>query len=383
MNYKKNDSISTDSEDRQKYERLIHKNCRQKNGILKDLFYFSAKYDLSFALKALFRQQVKSGFILSDPVLLSQKGHEKTYFDPKTSINFIFQWNPDRELRKNHQLLIQRGIIQKDIDSHRFIHKDNHNKPCYLCKHNIDLQNPKEILFPLHLNNEIFFAGANFAPITNNHFTIFPFQHRPQKYNKKTLFIMEDFLDQTKGNFRIIFNGRAGASIEKHEHFQGTSIPLPIEKIDLNNQNIIFHHKSLQIFHPFYYLPLWVFQAQKKDLLNQHLDIFLKKWRQINPEFHTQNLLALKKGQSYFFYLFLRHRKKLIVKEKAGAPATFEASGLFVFSVKPIFDKDMIKKDPIFRGLTDFDIIIKILDNISPVLSPKTRNDLNNFNNSF
>ena len=344
---------------------IAHSKVTEKKRILKDIYFLWKKYHLGLVLIVLYQQQLNSGFILSNPLKYSGNLNKKTFYDPTTQIRFIVQWNPERALRKNHQLLIERGIIEKCIDEEKLIHKDLQGKPCYLCKKNIELQNPKEILLPLKLSGEEFYIGANFASITDNHFTIFHKKHRPQKYRKKIFSIMADFLNQTDGNFRIIYNGLAGASIEAHEHFQATSIRFPVESILYCNRDEVFNKEDLIIARPKYYLPLWIIEGKNTAELFRVLNYFILFWHSQNPEEHTENILAMKSGELFRFFIFLREKKRLEVKEKSGAMATFESSGLFVFSE---FFKNTIKgksKKDFFSALS-LDIIKNMLKKIAP-----------------
>jgi len=352
-------------EDLQLCKKIAHTPLQEKNALIKDIHSLWKKYDLGVVLHVLYRQQLNSGFILSNPLNYSKNANERSFYDPVTKIRFLAQWNPERALRKNHQLLINRGIIQNHIDETKLINKDKEGKPCYLCKKNIDLQNPKEIVLSLILDGERFYAGANFASICDNHFTVFHKQHRPQKYRGKIFSIMTDFLNQTSGSFRIIYNGLAGASIAAHEHFQATSIRFPVESIKCNNRNIFFNDKDLQILKPNYYLPLWIIEGKKYSKLISALNHFILQWHLQKPEEHTENILGIKIGSLFRFFIFLRERSKLKVPGKAGALATFEASGLFVFSE---FSENTIgeksKKD--FFSSLSLDIIKNMLKKIAP-----------------
>jgi len=346
-------------------KKIVFASFLEKEQLMKDLQFLWGKYSLDLVLKIVYLQQLKSGFILSNPANYFKAENQNSFYDPDTQIRFLVQWNPERAMRKNHQLLIKRGIIQNHIDETKLINKDKEGKPCYLCKKNIDLQNPKEIVLPLTLDGERFYVGANFASISDNHFTIFHKQHRPQKYRKKIFSIMTDFLNQTGGSFRIIYNGLAGASIEAHEHFQTTSIRFPVESIKYSDQNIIYKHKDVQITKPDYYLPLWIFEGKKESELICLLDYFIRYWHSSKPDDHTENILGIKMDSLFRFFIFFRERSKLKVIEKTGALATFEASGLFVFSE---FSKNTIgrksRKD-FFSSLT-LDIIKNMLKGIAP-----------------
>jgi len=361
------------AEDLHLCKKIAHTPLQEKNKLIKDIQFLWKKYDLGVVLYVLYLQQLNSGFILSNPLNYSKTANERSFYDPATKIRFLAQWNPERALRKNHQLLIERGIIQNHVDETKLINKDKEGKPCYLCKKNIDLQNPKEIVLPLILDGERFYAGANFASISDNHFTIFHKQHRPQKYRKKIFSIMTDFLNQTGGSFCIIYNGLAGASIEAHEHFQTTSIRFPVESIKYNNRNIFFDDKNLRILKPNYYLPLWIIEGKKYSKLIPTLNRFILQWHLQKPEEHTENILGIKIGSLFRFFIFLRERSKLKVPGRAGALATFEASGLFVFSE---FSENTIRE----KSKKDFfsSLSLDIIKNMLKKIAPKDVLELNN-----
>jgi len=360
-----NQLMGIDSKDSSLCKKIIFGSFLQKEQLMKNLQFLLEKYSLDLVLKIVYLQQLKSGFILSDPANYFKAENQNSFYDPYTQICFLVQWNPERALRNNHSILIKRGIIKEHVDTKALINKDKKGKACYLCKKNIDLQNPKEIVLPLKLDEELFYIGANFASISDNHFTIFHMQHRPQKYRKKIFSIMMDFLNKTNGEFRIIYNGLAGASIEAHEHFQTTSIRFPVESMKCNDQNIFYKHKDVQIFKPDYYLPLWIFEGEKKSELNCLLDYFIRYWHSSNPHEHTENVLGIKIDSLFRFFIFLREKSKLKSIEKTGAMATFETSGLFVFSE---FLKRKVKgksEKHFFSSLT-LDIIKNMLKGIAP-----------------
>jgi hypothetical protein len=190
---------------------------------------------------------------------------------------------------------------------------------------------------------------------------------------------MMDFLHQSSDNFRIIYNGLAGASIEVHEHFQTTSICFPVESICYNHQDILYARKNLWIIKPKYYLPLWIVEGDEQSKMISILDHLIKKWHSQKPNEYTENILAVKNDSLFRFFVFLRERSKLKTMEHVSALATFEAAGLFVFS-------DFLKKciegksgKDFFSSLT-LDIITNMLKKIAPNdnLTLDTNKDLEN-----
>lgn len=289
---------------------------------------------LTHDLLALYRQQVNCGFVLADP-LIGKGREEKRFFDECCGIEFRFLWNPDRQLRKNHALLVQRGVVAKHVDTDKLINKDKNGKACYLCKENIALQNPAEVLFPLKLAGEQYFAGANFAYITNNHFTIMSSSHRPQQYRRGVLAVLDDFVLQTGGHFRAIFNGLAGASIPWHEHMQATTEKFPIEDIKIRDTDVLRDDGHIRVSMPFYYTSVGVVEGTSAAEVEDAGDRAIQKWYSFNKEYHTENVIAAMTEGRFRMFLILRDTRKLTGTGKAGAMAAFECGGNIVLSYEP------------------------------------------------
>jgi len=361
-----NQSFKMDSDDCELCKKIIVSPFTEKEKLMKDFQFLWRKYDLGLLLKIVYLQQLQSGFILANPLDYSKAGNQKRFYDSLTGIHFLIQWNPERALRKKHQLLIQRGIIQDDIDKTKLVNLDKNGIPCYLCKENIDLQNPKEVVIPVKLGGEQFYLGANFASISDNHFTIFNQKHRPQEYRKDIFRVMMDFLNQCYGSFRIIYNGLAGASIQAHEHFQTTSICFPIESINYSSKDYFLNSTDLRIIQPKYYLPLWIVEGTNQSKLISVIDYLIRQWHLQKPDEHTENILGVRINSSFRFFIFLRERKMLRTPEHTAALATFEMSGLFVFS-EFLKRKKSGKSEKDFFSLITLDIIKNMLKKIAPV----------------
>lgn len=298
---------------------------------------------LDCALLALYRQQVRSGFVLVDPRAADGK-EEKEIRDPDTGVTFRLQWNPSRELRSNRELLIRRNIIAESVDERLLINRTERGMPCFLCPHNIALQNPGEILLPLRLVTEQFYAGANFASICDDHFTVMNARHRDpeslmpsQRYRSEIPLLLAEFTDQTMGTFRIIFNGRAGASIPEHEHFQITSEEFPIEVIGRNSSYAVKEEKGVTISHVPYYVPLQLVEGEGKERVAATVDGLIHAWRETDVARRTVNIIAAKNGKRYRFFIFLRNTTRLgnEINEKKGALGAFEMGGILVLSHEP------------------------------------------------
>ena len=293
-----------------------------------------AEHNLTKQLLALYRQQVDCGFVLADP--LNGKGQEeKRFFDKSCGVEFRFLWNPNRELRKNHELLIQRGVVAKHVDTDQLINKDKNGKACYLCKENIALQNPAEVLFALKLAGEEYFAGANFAYITNNHFTIMNSLHRPQKYRRGVLAALDDFVLQTNGFFRAIFNGLAGASIPWHEHMQATTQKFPIEDIKITDTDILRDDGRIRASTPYYYISVGLVEGSSRAQVEDAADRAIEKWHSFDKKRHTENVIATMIDGRFRMFIILRDACKRAGRGKAGAMAAFECGGNIVLSYEP------------------------------------------------
>ena len=321
--------------------------------------------NLASTLITIFHLQVLSGFVLSDP--LSDNNKESKYFiDNKTSIRFCLQWNPNRELRLNHDLLIQRGVIDTDINQGFLINRDIIGKPCYLCNKNIDIQNPIEILWPVELAGTKYYCGSNFVPITNNHFTIMSEEHKPQNYGSNVICSMIDFVKKTNGIFKAIFNGKAGASILSHLHLQGTTEKLPVEDINISAHNLVYSDSETKVYKPNYYLPLFILESESIESINKNSDQLIQNWISLNPKFHTQNIIALKFNNAFRVFIFLRDIRKLLGSGKIGDMGTFECSGLLVLSRGIVDSKNNSTEERFLYENSNLDTIKYLLTDIAP-----------------
>ena len=357
--------FNVSDKDKSLFKKISETPTERRGYILKDVEILAERADLAYALLALYRQQVNTGFVLADPLKPRGK-EEKRFFDLNTGINFHLQWNPDWELRKNHELLIKRGVIAEYVDKVKLVNKDKNGKACYLCKENIDVQNPREILFKIELAGEKYYAGSNFAYIVNNHFTIMNAKHRPQKYRKKILEVSYDFIDKTNAYFRSIFNSLAGASIEEHEHLQATSEELPVEEIRGENKDVVYESNGIRISQPKYYIPLWIVEGTNKIIIEDAVDKIIIKWHGIDEQYHTENIISTRTDDKYRTFIILRDKRKLAGMGKKGPMATFEAGGKIILSYEPsVNSKNETNEREIFDRAT-LETVKLMLVGISP-----------------
>ncbi len=348
------------------FERVAKSSAQERASILRNVETLRTGVGLSYALLALYRQQVDSGFVLADP-LKSDGKRDREIFDSHTGITFRLQWNPHRELRKNHALLVEHKVIAEDVDKTRLVNRDGNGKACYLCKTNIELQNPGEVLLEVVLAGERFYVGANFAYITDNHFTVINAEHRPQRYRPEIPEILNDFTDKTEGHFRVIFNGLAGASIERHEHMQATTAEFPIEHVRIEDSNVLYESKSLAISQPAYYVPLWVIEGRDREEVEIATDRIISTWHGLNERDHTENMIAVKSGDRYRVFVILRDRNRLSSSRagKKGAMAAFETGGIVVLSYGPGPHGDDIDEKRTFDN-ANLATVKQMLHEISP-----------------
>jgi hypothetical protein len=335
------------------FARIANTPTSRRAAVLSDFEKLKAQAGLAYALLALYRQQVTSGFVLADP-LKAQSATAKEFYDHSTGITFRLRWNPHRELRKNHKLLIERQVIAADIDRTLLVNPDPTGKACYLCPRNINLQNPGEVLVEIRLAGEKFYAGANFAYITNNHYTLINAQHRPQHYREQVPAILSDFVDQSGGFFRAIFNGLAGATIEWHEHMQATTEPFPIEQIRVLPKDVIHEANSCRVSQPFYYVPLWLIEGTDRERCERAADALIRRWQGMDENKHTVNIIVAKSDRVLRIFVVLRDRDKLAGDSagKKGAMAAFETGGNIILSYEPPHGEDGVNERRTFDAAT-------------------------------
>lgn len=310
------------------YEEIVAAPTQRRTELVRALERLRQASSLPWALQALFRQQVRSGYVLFDPASAVE---ERIIPDPALGVALRLQWNPQRELRKRHDLLVARGVIA-DVDPQRLVNRDARGHGCYLCEANIALQNPGELCWPIELGGEDYLLGANFVPIADNHFTVMSRIHRPQRYHPGLLAAALDLAERGEGLLRVLFNGRAGASIEEHEHLHATDESLPVEALPLAGAPELRRYAGARLLAPAWYLPLYVVEGEDRRAVIELADRLLRDWHDRDPQRHTENLLISRVDGRDRVYLFLRDRNRLNAPGRRGALGSFEMAGRLVLS---------------------------------------------------
>ncbi len=320
--------------DKRLFARIASSMVEDRDNILQDVQSLIECRGFSYAVLALFRQQVNCGFVVADPLLEESDDLCKTFFDPDINIPFKLQWNQYREFRRHHDKLINLGIISEVKDKTKLVNPDKDGKACYLCKENIEKQNPREILLEIELAGKKYYLGANFAFITNNHFTVMNSEHISQRFRSSVIEALNDFVHKCNGYFRAIFNGLAGASIKEHEHLQATTEPFPIENICVKESDIVYKDEDIKVSTPEYYIPVWLVEGYDKSKVNIASTEVVTKWLGIYRAFHTVNLISTMSAEKSLFRVFiiLRDKRKLSGGGKRGAMAAFESGGRIILS---------------------------------------------------
>ena len=166
--------------------------------------------DLSRALVETWASQGLEGFLL-----IGAEGADlpiRDLLDPQCGVTFRFRWMPHREIRGDVAELQRRGILNPDRDEQKLFRdpRDPHGRHCFLCADNIAECHPMERLLPLKLAGRKYFAGANFAWIEPNHFTVMSGEHEDQCYGRHVLDAMLDLHLSTAGQAIISAPGRPG-----------------------------------------------------------------------------------------------------------------------------------------------------------------------------
>jgi hypothetical protein len=261
--------------------------------------------------------QERDGFLLTDPAAVEILVCEAV--DQTCDVTYRFQWMPHREIRGNVAELEHRGILNPNRDKRKLFRdpRDPQGQHCFLCAENIAECHPMEVLVPLRLADRDYFAGANFAWIASDHFTVMATEHVDQAYSRHVLEAMLDLHQQTAGRFRVLFNGPgAGASIPWHLHYQITTAPMPIERLQPGREEC--YPTAVQRF------------PVGGDGLD-HAHFAAMQWLDGDPQQRSLNILVTTVGAEPCIFIFPRDQRYSSAPGK-GLVGGFEVAGDFVLS---------------------------------------------------
>ncbi len=261
-------------------------------------------------------QQGRDGFLLSDPQTVAiETAHA---LDESCGVNFRFRWMPHREVRGDVKELERRGILNAQRDESKLFRdpRDPHQRHCFLCEANIRECHPMERLVPLELAGRAYFAGANFAWIEHDHYTVMSAEHTDQAYSQHALEAMAGLHARTDGRFRVLFNGPgAGASIPWHLHYQITTTPMPIEEMTVGQESA--YPTAVQRF------------VGPERLAAAHAVI--DAWLSRDRDNHSMNVLIAGPADDTTIFFFARDQRRAKATNK-GLVGGFEVAGDFVLS---------------------------------------------------
>jgi hypothetical protein len=272
--------------------------------------------NLAAVLTVTWASQVASGFILGDP---SAPVETRYAADAATGVTFRLRWLPHRELRTDTRALESRGILNPNRDEATLFRdpRDPSGRHCFLCPENVRVCHPREKLVPLQAGGRAWRAGANFAWLAQNHFTVMTADHVDQDFDEAVLEAMLEIYEQTGGAYRVVFNGAyAGATIPWHLHFHVTTDAFPVEGLKPGRDED-------------YPTPLRVFVMEPS--LVTAVAGFVGAWEQRDPAHHRVNLLVASHAGSAAVYVFLRDTRATIAANK-GLMGGWEVAGDFAYS---------------------------------------------------
>ncbi len=292
--------------------------------------------DLRAALEEHWQRQIEDGFLLGEPRSPVESRHAT---DPVSGVRFRFRWLPHRAVRGVAAELEKAGIYDPGCEAADLPIdiRDPSGRPCFLCAEMIRLCFPLERLIPLDAGGRAWLAGANFAWLGTNHFTVSSAAHEDQAWDEGVLEAMVDINRRTGGAFRVIFNGAgAGSSIPWHLHLQATTDPFPVEGLAAGRDAD-------------YPLPLRRFTAVGPA------DEFVREWEAADPS-HRVNVMVAPDGDGPVIHVFLRDSRRPASAEM-GAMASFEACGDLVFD-------DPARRETFDRA--DLALALRALADITP-----------------
>lgn len=264
-------------------------------------------------------QQGRDGFLLTDPARAGVEVREAS--DPGCGVTYRFLWMPHREIRGDVAELERRGILNPQRNEQKLFcdERDPYGRHCFLCADNVRECNPMETLVPLNLAGVDYYAGANFAWIEPDHFTVMAAQHRDQAYAQHVVEAMLDLHLQTQGRFRVLFNGPgAGATIPWHLHYQITTEAMPIERLQPGHEAA-------------YPTAVCRFPVESGGVERTH-DAAVA-WLAADPMERTLNLMVATIATETCIFFFPRDRRHATAEGK-GLIGGFEVAGDFVLSAE-------------------------------------------------
>jgi hypothetical protein len=256
-------------------------------------------------------EQIESGFILGDPAAAIET---RLVPDPVSGVTFRLRWLPHRRLRTDTAALERLGILNPDRDEILLFRdaRDPSGRHCFLCPVNIRICHPLEQLVPFCAGGRTWLAGANFAWLAQNHFTVIADEHVDQSFDRSVVAAMLDLQAQTDGEFRVVFNGAyAGATIPWHLHLHATTDPFPVEQLQPDRASD-------------YPTPVRVFEAT--GFVEADVTEYVTSWEGRDPQHHRVNILVASRGGQPAVFVFLRDTRVAIASSK-GLMGGWEVTG--------------------------------------------------------
>lgn len=276
----------------------------------------STSASLADVLAGVWSEQSRDGFLLTSPD--DARIEIREVDDPVSGVRFRFRWLPHRELRTDVGELEARGILNPARDEASLFRdpRDGSGRFCFLCPANIRECNPMEQLIPIRLAGVDYYAGANFAWISQDHFTVMAADHTDQVFDSDGLAAMLDLHARAGGRFRVVYNAPdAGATIPWHLHFQITSESFPIEKLPPGHEED--YPAALERFSA---------MSDTEAALE-----FVSEWEQRDPDHHRVNVMVAGPASSPTIHVIARDTRLSHAPGK-GLMGGFEACGDFIYS---------------------------------------------------
>jgi hypothetical protein len=272
---------------------------------------------LAERLAETWQRQAEDGFLLSHPD--TARIEERIVRDDAAEVDYRFRWMPHREIRFDLAELERRGILNPDRDEAELFRddRDPSGRHCFLCVANIAVCNPMEELVPVRLAGRDYVAGANFAWIERNHFTVMSAEHIDQDFTPHVVAAMVELHRLTDGRFRVLYNGaQAGATIPWHLHYQITTERLPVEALPEGREEM-------------YPALLSRIRSEDGDVGSAY-DV-ASAWIERDPEHHRINMLVAGSPDQPVVFVFARDTRLTHAAVK-GLMGGFEVCGDLVYS---------------------------------------------------